>query len=97
EKFTKVNTITLKLGEMAGIDREALSFCFEVASKNTCAEGAALNFEMIPLMGKCRACESFFKVKDFVFRCPFCQGIEIEVVSGREIRISHINVHDGDK
>jgi len=96
EKFTKVNAITLKIGEMAGVDKDALSFCFEIAAKGTSAEGAHLNFEIIPLKAQCRSCNAEFKVEDFVFRCIQCGSPDIELISGREIRISYIDVKDGE-
>ncbi len=97
EKFSKVKVITLKIGEMAMVDRDSLSFCFEIVSKDTCAEGALLKFEMVPLTAKCSNCGATFHVEEYVFRCVGCGSADIDLLSGREIRIAHIDVKDGEK
>lgn len=95
KNFSKVRKIALRIGEMACVDKEALSFCIEIASKGTCVEGANLHFEDSPLTGKCSACDHHFIVKDLVFKCPRCEGIDIKVMSGREIRVSYLDVENG--
>lgn len=95
KSFSKVKKIGLRIGEMACVDKEALSFCLEVASKGTCVEGAGLLFEDSPLKGKCQSCDHLFYIKDLIFRCPRCEGIDIDIMSGREIRVSYLDVEDG--
>ncbi len=97
EKFSQVKVITLKIGEMTMVDKHALSFCFEIVSKDTCAEGALLKFEMIPLTAKCSTCGATFHVEEYVFRCGCCGSVDVDLVSGREIRIAHIDVKDGEE
>lgn len=96
EKFTKVNSVSLKIGEMAGVDKDALSFSFEIVSKGTLAEGAMLDVEIVPLTARCSACGITFKIEDYVFRCGGCESTDIELVSGRELKIDHIDVKDGE-
>lgn len=38
----RVKKVGLRLGELAGVDRESLSFCFEVLAKDTDLDGLAL-------------------------------------------------------
>ena len=42
-----VRTVRVRLGEEAGIAPEALTFCFELVSRGTPAEGAALKIERV--------------------------------------------------
>ena len=58
----KINSVKLKIGEMAGIVPSALEFSFQIASKGTLAEGAALYIENVPLTGKCDDCSEVFWV-----------------------------------
>lgn len=95
QNFSKVNKISLKIGEMAMVNKEALSFCIEIASRGTCVEGAKVHFETSPLNGKCSQCSRLFKIEDFVFKCPSCGGTDIKIMSGREIRVSYLDVEDG--
>lgn len=42
--FTRVEKVTLTIGDMSGASTEALEFCFPMVAKGTCAEGATLIF-----------------------------------------------------
>lgn len=41
----RVTKVGLRIGELAGVDRESLSFCFEVLVKETDLESAVLAIE----------------------------------------------------
>ena len=42
-----VRTVRVRLGEEAGIAPESLTFCFDLVSRGTPAEGAALEIERV--------------------------------------------------
>ncbi len=44
----RILRVGLRLGELAGVDRESLSFCFEVLVKGTDLDQAALAIEPTP-------------------------------------------------
>ena len=44
----RVARVGLRIGELAGVDRESLSFCFEVLVEGTDLGGAALAIESTP-------------------------------------------------
>ncbi|UCF06949.1 MAG: hydrogenase maturation nickel metallochaperone HypA [bacterium] len=91
-----VDVIHLRIGEMSGVNSDALQFAFEVLSKDTVAEKGRLEIDHVPLMIRCRACGSESHVEGFVFLCPSCQSAEIEIVSGRELEIDYILVDDDE-
>ncbi len=45
---SRVTRVGLRIGELAGVDRESLSFCFEVLVKDTELDRAALTIESTP-------------------------------------------------
>lgn len=88
----RVNSVKLKIGEMAGVVPSALEFSFQIASKGTLAEGAALYIEHVPLTGKCDDCSEVFRIKDYCFECISCGGSNFKLISGRELLIEEIDV-----
>lgn len=88
----RVNSVKLKIGEMAGVVPSALEFSFQIASKGTMAEGAALYIENVPLTGKCDDCSEVFRIKDYCFECVSCGGSNFKLIAGRELLIDEIDV-----
>jgi len=90
-----VRTIHLRIGELSGVNEDALRFAFDVLSRGTIAEGGTLECEIIPLAARCRECGAEFHPRDLVFLCPSCGGADIEVITGREMEVDYICIDDG--
>lgn len=88
----KVLRIKLQVGEMTEVEPEALTFCFAAVAAGTAAAEAELEVEVTPLVGRCRDCGREFKVERFRFLCPACGSAGVEIVSGRELRVEHLEV-----
>ncbi|MEM1347236.1 MAG: hydrogenase maturation nickel metallochaperone HypA [Myxococcota bacterium] len=56
-----VQAVTLRIGELAGVEVEAVRFCFDVCAKGTSVEGAKLEIEQPPGRGRCTACAEEMK------------------------------------
>ena len=89
-----VKVIHLRIGEMSGVNTDALSFAFEVLSKGTSAEKGKLVFERVPLRARCKECGTEFHPDEFVFRCSGCGSPEIEIQAGREMEVDYILLDD---
>lgn len=89
----QVLTIKVLIGEMAGVEPEALRFCFETLAEGTVAAMAALTMERTPLTGLCRQCRQTFPVtlRDRFF-CPHCHTATVDIVSGRELYVEQVEV-----
>ena len=92
----RVRAIRLQIGEFAAVVPEALTFCFELVSRDTVAAGAALEIEAIPVVARCDKCGETFEVKDQVFLCPECGEPVFEILSGRELSVASIEGDTGD-
>lgn len=88
--ISRVTWVKLKVGKFTSIEPSCLSFCFELLSKDTPAEGADLRIESVSIRGKCRNCQEVFEPNDFLFVCPACLGQNIEIINGRELYIEEI-------
>ena len=92
-----VTRIWLRIGHLSSVVPEALRFAFAAISRGGIAEGAVLEIEEVPLSIRCRPCQETFVVADPFLICPRCAGIEVEMISGRELEIKSMEIADGDK
>jgi len=89
-RLSRVEAITLRIGEMTQIMPDALVFGFECLSRQTVLEGAGLIIESVPARGYCTRCAREFEVKDWHFSCPLCGQGTVDIVSGRELDVVSI-------
>jgi hydrogenase nickel incorporation protein HypA/HybF len=90
----RVSVVRLKLGKLTAVEPSSLSFCFELITKGTLAEGAKLEIDTIPITGRCAQCGREFTLEDPFCNCPVCQGLKIDILTGREFYICEIETDD---
>ena len=88
----KINSITVEVGALAGIIRDALEFCFSEAVKNTIAQDATLDYVHIPASAICESCGHSFKADERAAKCPECSEYVFQLSGGTEFRVKNINV-----
>ena len=88
----KIGEIGLLIGEMSGVEPEALEFSFRMIAKETIAEGAVLKLKQVPLMGKCNLCAKEFHIEHYNFWCPECKDGVLAILSGREMQVEYLEV-----
>ena len=90
-----ISKVGVKIGELSGVDRDALQFGFEVLVKDTDVRAAcALELEVIPRMQRCSKCAYDFRMEDFDPRCPLCGEFATECISGEELDIAYMEVEE---
>ena len=57
--------VGLRIGELAAVDVDSLSFCFEAVLKDTEWEGLQLDARVCPQRRMCNACGNEFAVVDY--------------------------------
>jgi hydrogenase nickel incorporation protein HypA/HybF len=88
----RIAKITLRLGEMSGVETDSLEFCFESLVKDTIAAGAELVLHHIPLRGRCQKCGYEMHIEHYRFICPRCGVGVLELISGRELQVESIDM-----
>ncbi len=83
-RFAKVNTVKLSFGKLSSIEPKALEFAFAVLSKETRAERARLEFDILPVVIYCMSCGKDIEVDSYTATCPRCQGEEVLLTGGTE-------------
>ncbi|HUJ87368.1 MAG TPA: hydrogenase maturation nickel metallochaperone HypA [Burkholderiales bacterium] len=91
ENLHAVTRVTLEVGAGAGVEAEALRFCFDIVSADTPAQGAELRIETVPLRGRCLRCAAEFEPASLVDSCPTCGAYAPELLSGRELRVKSLD------
>lgn len=92
EGATCIELITLRVGELAGVEVDALRFAFPVVMEGTIAAGAELRIEWEAAVCACEPCGHHFPARDGCCDCPRCGVISRSVLSGRELRLVTLEV-----
>lgn len=90
----RVEAIALRIGRMTDVDADALTFGFEVITKDTPLDGTRLAIEHIPIQACCQNCHHEFEVPDFLFVCPQCQGSKVDLTHGTELDIAYLEIDE---
>ena len=92
KKVYAVTRIVVEVGAAAGVDADALAFCFDVVAAGTLAEGAELVIAKIRLGAECRCCTCRFEPKSLASACPDCGSHRLWILSGRELRVKSFDI-----
>ena len=86
--LTRVQTVTLQIGEMAQVMPEALCFGFECLCKDTPLDKAKLIIQTVPVKAVCCQCGRDFIVRDWSYDCPECGATDTEIISGKGLQLT---------
>lgn len=88
----KVISIKLLVGQMTGVEPEALRFCFSALAEGTVAAEAELVIVNAPLGVSCQECGKTCEVERYRFLCSVCGSAKVEIISGRELCVEYLEV-----
>ena len=88
--FARVDSVTVRAGELRGIVPEAMDVAFREAAVGGVAEGARLELEFVPAAAHCRACGHRFAPEVDFYRCDRCGQADVDLVAGMDILLTSI-------
>jgi hydrogenase nickel incorporation protein HypA/HybF len=92
---SKVSAVRLQLGQLSGVVKEALLFSYDLACEGTALEGSKLAIEEIPATIFCRGCNAERALASIQnFSCPVCHAPSGEVLRGRELLITGLELEE---
>ena len=90
----RISKVGVKIGELAGVDIDALQFGFECIVKDTEWERLVLDVEPVPRMQRCPKCRNEFRMIDFDPQCPQCGEFATQCIGGEELDIAYMEVDE---
>jgi hydrogenase nickel incorporation protein HypA/HybF len=93
-KGARVIKVGVRIGELAGVDPDALSFGFEVLIKDTDLEPLALAIESTSRRNECSHCGNVFTVVDYQVNCPACGSADTRCIGGDELELAYLEVEE---
>ncbi len=92
----RASKVGVRVGEMAGIDPDALRFAFEALTLDTPLHGLELDVEYRARRHRCLECKGVFEVRDFELKCPGCGSLNSECMSGDELEFAYLEVEEDE-
>lgn len=92
QSFARVSTVWLEIGQLAGVEVEAMRFCFDAVTRGSVAEGAQLEIVTTPGSGWCMQCSATVALSEVFGACPQCGTHQVQVTGGTEMRVKELEV-----
>ena len=90
---SRVSLVLLEVGRLAGVEIDALLFCFDAASRQSLAEGARLVIEQPGGTAWCMPCGESVPLASLVDPCPRCGSHQLQVTGGTGLRVREVEIH----
>lgn len=91
----KVSAVHLKLGALAGVAKDALLSCYEMACDGTPLQGSQLVIEELPVVVFCSHCQAQRPVSSMqLFCCAECGTPTAEIVQGKELEVVALEIEE---
>jgi len=90
--YRRVKTVWLEIGNLSGVEVEAMRFGFDVVTNGTLAEGANLEIIEVPGEAWCMQCSKTVPVTQRFDACPDCGSYQLQVTAGDEMKIKELEV-----
>lgn len=92
----RIAKVGLRIGELAGVDPEALRFCFEAVVRGTRWEPLVLEIESSSRRHRCERCNRTFVVRAYDLACPDCGGEFTVFAGGDELELAYLEVEENE-
>lgn len=92
KKYRRVKKITLALGQLAAVEKSALTLAFDVMKKGTVVESAALVYIDVPGQAICNHCHQTVFIHQYYDPCHICGHYALTVIQGDVLQIESMEV-----
>jgi hydrogenase nickel incorporation protein HypA/HybF len=94
DHFTRVATLKVECGSLAGVEVAALRFALDAIVGGTCLDGAVIDFDEPAGRAWCKDCAAEVLIYSRADACPVCSGSPLKVLSGGALRVVDLVVVD---
>ena len=89
----RVTGVWLEIGAFSCVESEALEFCFDLACRDTVAQGSALHLSQQAAACWCYDCQQDVELlTQRVRRCPHCHGDNLRIVADDGVQIKRLEI-----
>jgi hydrogenase nickel incorporation protein HypA/HybF len=88
--------VGVRIGELSGVDPDALSFGFEVLVKGTDLEPLKLTIKYVSRRQRCNACGKVFTLDGFAVECPACNSTDTMLDAGDELDLVFVELEEAE-
>lgn len=89
-RASAVRKVTVRLGELCGVEAQLLATAFETFRERTVADGAELTIETVPALWTCPQCGREFR-RGELLQCAGC-GVPVRMIAGDEIVLARLEM-----
>ena len=89
---SRVRAVHLMIGRLSHVEPEALTFSFEVVTRNSIAQDAQLEIHTSEGVAWCMECSDTVSLDRLGDACPRCAGYQLQVTGGDEMRVRDIEI-----
>jgi hydrogenase nickel incorporation protein HypA/HybF len=86
----RVKAVRLEIGRLAQVEPDALRFAFDVVTRDSIADGAALELDTTDGAAWCMKCADTVALARLGEACPRCGSYQLQVTGGAEMRVKDI-------
>lgn len=93
QKFSKVLKLQLGVGDLSGVNIQAIEFCFAELTRHTVLENCDLQMQRVPVELACGDCLIRSECQDITsLRCKRCDSNNVEILCGKDFSVIHLEV-----
>lgn len=85
-----VNSITLQIGDLSGVEKDALYTALESLMETPMLKEATIITETVKGQAICSECKTEFELNDLFAPCPKCEGYFKDIIGGKEFNVLSI-------
>ena len=90
-----IREVRLRIGALAGVTKDSLLFCYDIATLDTPLAGSKLVVNDVPVTIYCAVCQAERELVSVQrFRCPVCDTPSGEILKGRELEIESLIIDE---
>lgn len=86
--------VAVRIGELAGVDPDALRFCFQALTTGTELGSFQLEIEYCPPRYLCTSCSFEFSASGFDSCCPQCGTQSTRCIGGDQLELAYLELEE---
>lgn len=89
---SKVEKIELDIGNLSGVEIDALEFIWQEAVRSSVLENSERRINRIRGKAKCMECAEEFEMEQLFDACPKCNQYFNEIIQGKELKVRSLTL-----